>query len=74
MSRKKPVEKSLNPELVEAINKLMKDVMEKDSTATLLDKMRVIDRALQLEKIKQKINDDDWGSGFGPQPGDEDEA
>lgn len=73
MTRKKSVDKNLNPELIEAINKLMKEVMG-DTEASLLDKMRVIDRALQLEKIKQKINDDDWGSGFGPQPGDEDEA
>ena len=73
MSRKKVVDKALNPELVECINKMMKEVME-DPEATLLDKMRVIDRALQLEKIKQKINDDDWGSGFGPRPGDDDEA
>ena len=73
MSRKKTVEKALNPELVEAINKMLKEVLA-DASATLLDKMRVVDRALQLEKIKQKNNDDDWGSGFGPQPGDEDEA
>jgi len=42
---------------------LLKQVMA-DPTATLTDKTKVIDRALNLEKVKQKISDDEWGSGF----------
>ena len=60
---KKKVDKNLNAELVDFINGLMKEV-SKDPEAKLLDKLRVVDRALALEKIKQKIEDDQWGSGF----------
>ena len=56
--------KGLNPELEGAINSLLKSVMS-DPTATLTDKCKVVDRALNLEKIKQKISDDEWGSGLG---------
>ena len=59
----KRVDKNLNAELVDFINKLMKEI-SKDPEAKLLDKLRVVDRALALEKIKQKIEDDQWGAGF----------
>jgi len=67
MSRKK--DKGINPELEEAISKMLKEVMQ-DSTASITDKSKVIDRALKLEAIKLKISDDEWGSGFAT---DEDE-
>ena len=35
-----------------------------DPAATLTDKTKVIDRALNMEKIKQKISDEEWGSGL----------
>ncbi len=60
MSRK---QKGLNPELEEAVNTLLRQVMS-DSTASLTDKTKVLDRALKLEQIKQKISDDEWGKGF----------
>jgi len=60
MSKK---QKGINPELDKAINDLLKQTMA-DPTATLTDKAKVIDRALNLEKIKQKISDDEWGSGL----------
>jgi hypothetical protein len=60
MSRKP---KGLNPELEEAVNTLLRQVMT-DSTASLTDKTKVLDRALKLEQIKQKISDDEWGKGF----------
>lgn len=60
MSRKT---KGLNPELEEAVNTLLRQVMN-DSTASLTDKTKVLDRALKLEQIKQKISDDEWGKGF----------
>ncbi len=65
MTKKKAVDKNLNSELVSAINKLLKEVMD-NAEATLTDKCKVIDRALSLEKIKQKINDEEWGAGFLP--------
>jgi len=43
---------------------MMKEVMA-DPTATITDKMRVIDRALKLEQLKMKDADSEWGSGFG---------
>lgn len=55
--------KGINPDLEKAISDLLKQVMA-DPTATLTDKTKVIDRALNLEKVKQKISDDEWGSGF----------
>jgi hypothetical protein len=56
--------KGINPELEGAISKLMKEVMA-DPTATITDKMRVLDRALKLEQLKMKDSDSEWGSGFG---------
>ena len=60
MSKK---QKGLNPELEEAVSTLLRQVMS-DSTASLTDKTKVLDRALKLEQIKQKISDDEWGKGF----------
>jgi len=39
------------------------DVMA-DPMASLTDKCKVLDRAINVEKLKQKISDDEWGSGF----------
>jgi hypothetical protein len=61
MSRKK--ERGINPELEKAISDLLKSTMA-DSTASLTDKAKIIDRALKLEQLKAKISDEDWGSGF----------
>jgi hypothetical protein len=56
-------QKGLNPELEEAVSKLLKEVMQ-DPTASLTDKTKVLDRALKLEQIKQKISDEEYGRGF----------
>ena len=55
--------KGVNPELEEAVSKLLVAVMS-DEMASLTDKCKVIDRAINIEKLKQKISDDEWGSGF----------
>ena len=55
--------KGLNPELEQAVSTLLTQVMS-DETASLTDKTKVLDRALKLEQIKQKISDDEWGKGF----------
>jgi hypothetical protein len=55
--------KGLNPELEEAVSKLLTEVMN-NPAASLTDKTKVLDRALKLEQIKQKISDDEWGKGF----------
>ena len=68
MSRKKP-EKGINPALEKAINELMAVVML-DPTASITDKMKVIDRALKLEALKMKDADEGYGSGLF---GDDDE-
>ena len=54
----------LNPDLQDAVAKLLREVMA-DETASLTDKCKVIDRMVNIEKLKQKISDDEWGSGFG---------
>jgi len=61
VSKKK--DKGINPELEVAIGQLLKDVMA-DPTATITDKVKVIDRSLKLEALKAKMSDDEWGSGF----------
>ena len=61
MSKK---QKGLNPELESAVERLLQEVMA-DPMASLTDKCKVIDRMVNIEKLKQKISDDEWGSGFG---------
>lgn len=63
--------KGINPDLEKAISDLLKSVMS-DPEASLTDKTKVLDRALNLEKIKQKISDEAWGSGL--MDNDEDNA
>ena len=53
----------VNPDLEKFVNALMVEVMQ-DSTASVTDKVKVLDRALKLEAIKQKVQDDEWGSGL----------
>jgi len=55
--------KGVNPELENAIARMLQDVMA-DPTATLVDKCRVLDRAINVEKLKLKVTEDEWGSGF----------
>ena len=55
--------KGVNPDLEEAVSKLLLQVMA-DDLDSLTDKCKVIDRAINIEKLKQKISDDEWGSGF----------
>lgn len=55
--------KGVNPDLERAISEMLHQVMH-DSEASITDKTKVIDRALNLEKIKLKITDEEWGSGF----------
>lgn len=56
-------QKGVDPELEKAIQELLKSVMA-DTKASLTDKMKVLDRALKLEQIKQKISDENFGTGF----------
>ena len=55
--------KGLNPDLEDAVSKLLIQVMADDSYS-LTDKCKVIDRMVNIEKLKQKISDDEWGRGF----------
>ena len=65
-------QKGINPELESAIAKLLIDVTN-DPTASITDKVKVIDRSLKLEAIKMKMSDDEWGSGFNLDESEEDE-
>lgn len=56
-------QKGVNPELEKAISQMLTAVMN-DPMATLIDKCRVMDRAINVEKLKLKISDDEWGAGF----------
>ena len=55
--------KGINPELEKAVSKILKETMG-NKEATLTDKCKVIDRALKLEQIKQRLSDDGYGTGF----------
>lgn len=70
MPKKPP--KGVNPDLDSFISDMLKEAKD-DAEMSLLDKLRIVDRALNLEKIKAKITDDDWGTGFNA-PDDEEEV
>ena len=55
--------KGVNPDLEAAVSKLLQQVMN-DDMASLTDKCKVIDRAVNIEKLKQKLSDEERGSGF----------
>ena len=57
-------DKGINPDLEKAISDLLKSTMA-DTTASLTDKTKILDRALKLEQLKLKMSDEEWGSGFG---------
>ena len=56
-------DKGINPDLERFVNALMAEVMQ-DTGASVTDKVKVLDRALKLEAIKQKVQDDEWGAGL----------
>jgi hypothetical protein len=60
MSKKAP---GLNPDLEKAISEMLKQAMSDMGMEPDL-KLKIIDRAINLEKIKQKIQDDSYGTGF----------
>ena len=56
-------DKGINPDLEKTISQLLKEA-EDGSITDIEIKLKIIDRAINLEKIKQKVNDDAYGSGF----------
>jgi len=54
---------NLNPDLEKAISEMLKQAMSDAAMEPDL-KLKIIDRAINLEKIKQKIQDDSYGTGF----------
>lgn len=53
----------INPDLEKAISDLLKQSMA-SVEIDLEQKLKIIDRAINLEKLKQKVSEDEWGSGF----------
>ena len=53
----------INPDLEKAISDLLKVSMQ-SAEIDLEQKLKIIDRAINLEKLKQKVSEDEWGSGF----------
>ena len=51
----------INPDLEKAISDMLKQSMN-DPSVELEAKLKVIDRAINLEKLKQKQDLDSWGS------------
>ena len=56
-------QRGINNALEEAISTMLTQIMA-DPDASITDKTKVLDRALKLEAIKLKMNDEEWGSGF----------
>lgn len=56
-------QKGVNPALEKAIGKMLEQVMSDDSV-TISDRVKVLDRALKLEALKLRQDQDEWGSGF----------
>ena len=69
MSKKKT---GVNPDLEKAISDLLRATML-DPTASLTDKTKILDRALKLEALKAKMDQDEWGSGFFGNDDDDDD-
>lgn len=63
MTRPSP-KKGIDPALEKAISAMLKEAMAPGSDYSVTDKMKVIDRSLKLEQIKQKMDDATFGSGF----------
>ncbi len=59
MSKKK--DKGLNPDLERAVSELLK---ASENLEEVELRLKIIDRAINLEKIRLKISDDQYGSGF----------
>ena len=53
----------INPDREKAISDLLKVSMQSQEI-DLEQKLKIIDRAINLEKLKQKVSEDEWGSGF----------
>ena len=53
----------INPDLEKAISDLLKQSMA-SGEVDLEQKLKIIDRAINLEKLKQKVSEDEWGSGI----------
>ena len=56
-------DKGINPDLEKTISQLLR-MAESGDIEDIEIKLKIIDRAINLEKIKQKVNDDGYGSGF----------
>ena len=69
---KKPKYKGISSELEDAIATLLTQTMN-DPEASLTDKTKILDRALKLEQLKLKMQDDEWGAGFMGLDDDEDD-
>lgn len=59
----KKKKRAVNSDLENSIMELLHEVMN-DDEASLTDKMKVIDRALKLEQVRLKIEDEEYGTGF----------
>lgn len=57
----------INPKLVRAIEQMLEETAL-DKTIDIDIRLKVLDRALNLEKLKLKMSEDEYGSGFYDDP------
>jgi hypothetical protein len=73
MAKQAPKAKEINPALEKAISTLLEKVMS-DKAATYTDQTKIIDRAIKLEALKQKVGEVWGGDLFGPGSDDDDDG
>ena len=54
----------VNENLVALVDSLMQKATSAKSALTLDEKLSIVDRALKLEMLKAKVQDEGYGSGF----------
>jgi hypothetical protein len=63
--------KTVNPKLEQMVSALLEDALSPTSTLKFEQKMAIGSLALKLEAVRNKLADDDYGTGFldDPEPG-----
>jgi hypothetical protein len=59
-----PKTSSINPALEKFIKHMLDEAVKPSSDISLEDKLKIIDRALKLEQLKAKIQDDSFGKDY----------
>jgi hypothetical protein len=59
-----PKPSNINTDLEKLLKSMLHEAAKKETDIALEDKLKIIDRALKLEALKHKIEDDGYGKDF----------